>query len=300
MLTEFFTGMLLAMIIDWGALGTPHYSSMDAGQNIAYVEAIPQPLLDVLRRPCATTPRMTNSPRSYISDVGAFGLKPLFITGCVITTVFLDLSFISERWLRHTGLLAPNTSTAQKVLSVISIVFAIAGSAGLVLLSIFDTARHPKLHDGFLLLFIGGFILNAIFICAEYQRLGIHYRNHRVLRISFWIKLTFIIVELILAITFVATNFTKQYNVAAVFEWVIAFIFTFYVLTYIVDLLPSVRTKHHVPQGLADRAEMALTDHSEQPLTNDSAGPTQHNGHIDEKPLSRQKSWEMRFMSKNL
>ncbi len=41
----------------------------------------------------------------------------------------------------------------------------------------------------------GGYIISAIFICAEYQRLGIHFRNKRMLRISFWVKLTFIIVE---------------------------------------------------------------------------------------------------------
>lgn len=228
-------GMLLAMLITWGVQGEPHYPSMEAGQRIA-----------------------------YISDVGAFGLKPLFITGSVITTVFLDLGFLAERWLRHTGRLAPNTSRAQKILSTFSLIFAIAGAAGLILLSIFDTYHHPRMHDGFLLLFIAGYVISAIFLCAEYQRLGIHYRGHRILAISFWIKLGFILVEVALAIVFVSTTFTHTRNVAACFEWAIAFIYTFYVLSFVVDLLPSVRTKNHVPQG---EKEMALT--------NDSAGPNQ-------------------------
>jgi len=218
---------------------------------------------------------------AYISDVGAFGLKPLFITGSVITTVFLDLAFVSERWLRHTGRLAHNTSKAQKILSVFSIIFAIGGSAGLILLSIFDTYHHPHLHDGFLLLFIAGYVISAIFICAEYQRLGIHYRNHRIIRISFWVKLTFIIVEVVLAIVFAVTNFRNVSNVAAVFEWVIALIFTFYVLSFLLDLVPSVRTKHHVPQGFREgpAIEKGQTGPSrqgveyEQNLTNDSTGP---------------------------
>lgn len=71
--------------------GHPHYASMGAHQGIA-----------------------------YISDVGAQGLKPLFIAGCVVTTVFLDLSFASERWLRHTGRLAKNLGNAEKVLSGLS------------------------------------------------------------------------------------------------------------------------------------------------------------------------------------
>ena len=204
--------MLLAMLIVWEVEGHPHYASMSASQSIA-----------------------------YISDIGAQGLKPLFIAGCCVTTVFLDLSFASERWLRHTGRLAKNLGVAEKVLSGLSVVFAVAGTAGLILLSIFDTLHHPHLHDAFLLLFIAGYVISAIFSCAEYQRLGIHFREHFILRFSFWAKLTFILLEIALAIVFASTMFTKQQNVAAVFEWVIAFIFTFYVLTFFVDLLPAAR-----------------------------------------------------------
>jgi hypothetical protein len=110
---------------------------------------------------------------AYISDVGASELKPLFVAGCIITTIFLDLSFGSDRWLRHKGRLVPNTSRGEKILSALTIVFAMIGTVGLTFLSGFDTAHYPKLHDIFLLLFIGGYLISAIFICWEYQRLGI-------------------------------------------------------------------------------------------------------------------------------
>lgn len=246
---------LLALFINWEAQGHPILPSMDPGQTIA-----------------------------YISDTGAYGLKPLFITGCVITTVFLDAGFAADRWLRHTGRLAPNTSRAQKILSGLAIVFALAGSAGLILLSIFDTYRHHRLHDGFLLLFIAGYVICAIFLCAEYQRLGIHYRNHRIIRVSFWAKLAFLIVEVVLAIIYASTTFTKKKNVAAVFEWVIALIFTAFILSFLLDLLPSVRTKHHVPQGYQSESGMEKGGDRQyqQPLTNDSAGPNapQPNGYL--------------------
>src|SRR4051812_3871332 len=99
-----------------------------------------------------------------------------------VTVVSFDLAFILERYLRHKGRLAHNTSTFQKILSIMGIIAAIAGAAGLILLSIFDTLRHPKLHNGFLILFIGGYIISAVFICWEYQRLGFHFRQHSVLR----------------------------------------------------------------------------------------------------------------------
>jgi hypothetical protein len=136
--------MLITMLVVWNVQGRQHYDSMDPSQNIA-----------------------------YISDVGAQGLKPLFIAGSVVTTIFLDLSFAAERWLRHRGRLARNQTMAEKILSGLAMIFGIIGTAGLILLSIFDTLRHPQLHDIFLLLFIAGYVISAIFICWEYQRLGI-------------------------------------------------------------------------------------------------------------------------------
>lgn len=109
---------------------------------------------------------------AYISDVGAAELKPLFVVGCVLTTIFLDAAFISDRLLRHKGRLVPNTSIGEKVLSALSLVFAFVGTIGLTFLSGFDTERHPRLHDVFLFLFILGYLLSAIFLCWEFQRLG--------------------------------------------------------------------------------------------------------------------------------
>jgi len=91
---------------------------------------------------------------AYISDTGAYHYKALFVAGGAVTVVLLDLGMMSERWLRHKHALAPNTSWWQKGLSVLSIIAAIAGAAGLILLSCFDTYRHPLLHDKFLILFL--------------------------------------------------------------------------------------------------------------------------------------------------
>ncbi len=69
------------------------------------------------------------------------------------------------------------------------------------------------------------------------------FRQHRNLRASFWIKLVFILVEVALAIGFAACNFCHAYNAAATLEWAIAFIFTFYVFSFFIDLLPAVYSK---------------------------------------------------------
>ncbi|CAK7568625.1 MAG: hypothetical protein SEPTF4163_006621 [Sporothrix epigloea] len=227
-------GMLLGMMIGW-AVDThrEHYISMDANQHVA-----------------------------YMSDIGASPrFKPMFIALCVITTVTLDLSFLADRWLRHAGRLTPNGSRGEKTLAVLTILFALLGTAGLILLSIFDVAHHKRMHDGFLLCFLGGYVLSAICICWEYQRLGKHNRDLRVLRISFWIKLTFVLVEILLAIVFVSLTFSHHTNGGAIVEWIIALIFTFYVFSFTIDLYPAVHTSHH-NQRVHEKSGVMESSHS--------------------------------------
>ncbi|KFA69275.1 hypothetical protein S40285_09377 [Stachybotrys chlorohalonatus IBT 40285] len=181
----------------------------------------------------------------YISDIGATELQPLFITGCVLTSVFLDLAFISERWLRHNGRLIANGSRREKVFSGISIFFAFVGTVGLILLAVFDTRSHPTLHLMCLGLFILGYIVSAIFICWEYRRLGVNNREYSILSTSFWIKLVFILVEFGLVVGFMVSMRTGNSDAAAVLEWVVSFVFTFYAISFVVDLWPAVRTKNN-------------------------------------------------------
>ncbi|KAF3770703.1 hypothetical protein M406DRAFT_35082 [Cryphonectria parasitica EP155] len=208
-------GMLLGLLLHWVIdTHSEHYPSMSANQHIA-----------------------------YISDVGAQELKPLFIVGCVLTTVLLDTSFLSDRWLRHRGRLVPNSTRGEKILSGLTIFCALIGTVGLILLSIFDTARHPRLHDLFLGFFIVGYLFSAIFVCWEYQRLGIRHPEHNILAVSFWIKLAFVLVTIALAIPFVVLTRYQIYNPAAVLEWIIALVFSFYVFSFYVDLYPAMDTK---------------------------------------------------------
>jgi len=208
--------MLLSMFITWQLDGSQLYPSEEQGQTIA-----------------------------YISDVGAAKLKPLFISMGAASVVIFDIGFLAERWLRHRGKLVHDTTTAQRVFAAASTFFAIVGAAGLILLTIFDTYRHPTLHDVFLVLFIGGYVVCAICVCIQYQRLGAHFRDFRILRMSFWLKFVFIIVEVALAVAFGVLNKTKHWNTAAVVEWVIALVYTFWVLSFVVDFLPAGSPEHH-------------------------------------------------------
>ncbi|RAL58967.1 hypothetical protein DID88_009258 [Monilinia fructigena] len=209
-------------------------------------------------------PIITPMDKEYISDIGAHELQPLFIAMGTVTVVTFNIVFISERWLRHNGRLHGNTSIFQKVLSSLAIICSLAGGIGLICLTCLNDVKHHTAHDICLAIFIGGYILSAIFICWEYQRLGIHYRQHRVLRISFWVKLTFIIVELGMAIGFGICNRKSWWNTAAILEWVIAFIYTFYVWSFAIDFIPAIRTKNYESGDTEVEVAMAMEEESRQ------------------------------------
>ncbi|KAL5598863.1 hypothetical protein BROUX41_003816 [Berkeleyomyces rouxiae] len=207
--------MLLAMLIYWaGHQDAAHLISMEDDQTIA-----------------------------YISDIGALTLKPLFIAGSSVTAVFFAVSFIATRWLRHRGRLLPNVTMFQRVLISLNILSALVGMAGLIFLTIFDAHRHSNVHTICLVLFLLGFIFSAVFACWEFHSLRRYYTEEPLLRVSFWVKFVFIIVEGSLAITFGVLARQDEYDAAAVLEWIIAIIFTFYVFSYVMDLWPAVHTK---------------------------------------------------------
>lgn len=199
--------MLWAMLIVYLAQGRPRYPSQDTGTL------------------------------AFISDIGASALKPLFITGTSITSTFFFLSLLSMR--RNQAL----HKRKDRVLDLCALFLGLVGSASLILLSVFDTARHSKLHRLFLLLFMLGIVLSALFTTLEYRSLGKSFTTHPVLKYSYAGKAVLLVVEGGLSIGFAVCLGTHKPTAGAALEWVIAFIFTLYVLTFFFDLRPKARTK---------------------------------------------------------
>jgi hypothetical protein len=87
----------------------------------------------------------------FISDIGASTLKPLFITGCCITTISLDLSLLSERWLYSQRNIGKARSRVDILCGMLSIGFAAVGTLALIILSILDVAHYKKIHISLLI-----------------------------------------------------------------------------------------------------------------------------------------------------
>jgi hypothetical protein len=164
-------------------------------------------------------------------------LKPLFVTGCSITSAFFFLSLLSVRF--HHAL----KRRLERILDMLSLLTGVMGAVSLILLSVFDTLRYTMLHRLFLFLFMLGIILSAIFTTIEYRRLGKTHAEQRILTYSYNAKRCVFSLEFLLSIAFGVSMYKKKQNAAAILEWVIAFVFTFYVLSFFFDLRPSAGTR---------------------------------------------------------
>lgn len=171
----------------------------------------------------------------YISDIGASFLQPLFIAGSSVTAASFVAVLVIERLLRHTGRLHADLHRREKLFSYLAILGSVIGGLGLILLSCFNDNSFDTEHDSFLAVFIIGVALSAIFIIVEYRWLSHNCPDHKKLRVAYVVKGIIAGILIILAIVYAAC-FKTATNVAAVIEWIIAFGFTFYILSFAYDL----------------------------------------------------------------
>ncbi|KAL0639910.1 hypothetical protein Q9L58_001001 [Maublancomyces gigas] len=149
----------------------------------------------------------------YISDIGANILKPFFITGCAATALSFSASLLC---VRHNQALI---GRVEQLYDRISVVSGITGSAGLVALAVFDTARHHDLHFFCLLVFMGGVILSAASTTYEYSHLGKAFADFEILRTIYFVKLVLVLVEIALSIFFIGAILGRWYMAASCTEW---------------------------------------------------------------------------------
>jgi hypothetical protein len=227
---------------------------------------------------------------AYISDIGATNLQPLFIAGSAVSVVVFDVCFISERWLRHKGRLAHNTSLTQKVLSGFACAFAIIGAIGLILLTILDTVDHPTAHDICLVIFMYVYIITSLRSSLTISTVSdtSSQPSSLALNTNVWVftsantvscaprsgsswpssssRLVLQLVRLLPAssLEFTANTFSafaslgrtaSKRNIAAILEWVISLIYIIYQAHYAMDFFPAVHSKDNRFPSVAEMIE---------------------------------------------
>jgi len=101
-----------------------------------------------------------------------------------------------------------------------------------------------------------GVVFSALFTTIEYRRLGKTFTEHPILKISYHFKQAIVCVEVALSVAFGVTMYRKLNDVAAILEWLVAFVFTFYVLSFFFDLRPKARTKEELQQEKREHEQL--------------------------------------------
>lgn len=174
------------MLITYLAQGRPHYPSEDG--SIAYISDIGADILKPLFiTGCAITAlsfflsltieRWLRHSGRYVSVF--FSSPFVFLSlGLGVFFVSATVSFFSQDVAdcNCKFSLVPDMRRRERVLACFAILGSFIGGLGLLLLSIFDTRRFPSLHRVFLLVFIVGVGLSAIFTIIEVR---VHLRSFR-------------------------------------------------------------------------------------------------------------------------
>lgn len=78
---------------------------------------------------------------------------------------------------------------------------------------------------------------------------------------------------------FGSLNRTKHWNSAAVVEWVIALVYSTYVLSFVIDFLPAVKTKHHTSGQMLEEAAYAQSHGANGVASNNNTAAIYGNDH---------------------
>lgn len=108
-------------------------------------------------------PGQANPWVPFVSDIGAFQFKPVFILGCSITAI----AFVGTVFCVHHVRYAPrfyglhDDARWRKVLSAVALVTGLVAGTCLLFLSIFDTLESHEKHKYLLVGTFGGLALSS-------------------------------------------------------------------------------------------------------------------------------------------
>ena len=180
------------------------------------------------------------NPVAFISDIGAFDLQPLFITGGIISSLTLTATIISVHYARRERRLStqePGDEQPQfeKWVSILACVFDVAACPCRICITLFNNHAHPSLHHTFLFLTLAGTALSCI--CTAFVLWTEMWegpaKGSKLLRRSCVFSNSLLVVEVLLGSTFTGLIWTGQSKSAGFFEWAMAFVFTFYFWAFI-------------------------------------------------------------------
>jgi Frag1/DRAM/Sfk1 family len=118
---------------------------------------------------------------------------------------------------------------------------AVISRISLILLSIFNNFHFTVIYDKLVIVFIAENLISVATLVLKYilivRRYNYSSKFKRTVKVSFIIKLSYLVLKIITAIAFVIEKtLRKNINLAAVLEYVNAVLFAFFIFSFIIDL----------------------------------------------------------------
>ena len=179
-------------------------------------------------------PAQSNPYVAFISDIGAFVLQPLFISGGTVTAIALLGTVVCVHLVFHREHEFENKASPQrykKVFSVLACLFQGVSCPCQICLTVFDNKNYPRIHRMLLLGAFAGTALSAVGTIVVFWRemwREEQAKEPKIRRQSVIASTTIFGVEFCMGIVFTILLYLKFYRISGILEWVMAFLFTSY------------------------------------------------------------------------
>lgn len=202
----------------------------------------------------------------FISDVGA-AHQTWFIIFSSLSAASYFVTVVLERHLRHQRRIPGSLRKRQTVLDIFSLIFAGIGAIALVILSVFNDVDYSNVHWSMAVVFVVAVAISVLLQTVEIFSLSKSHEKYLWhLKASAITKSVMLIVAVVAIIVFIGTyadcdgndqpgdtHCDKIVSAAGVCEWIMAFILSFFFLTYVVDFWPA---KKAAEAGLTEKGDM--------------------------------------------
>ncbi|KAA1068602.1 hypothetical protein PGT21_019374 [Puccinia graminis f. sp. tritici] len=188
----------------------------------------------------------------FISDVGAAHMT-WFTPGCTLVALLYIATLLAERWLRHHERIPRVISKRHRYWGYSTAGHGILSGLSLMMLSFLSKFEHPTVHWRFTFMFAICLMISAYSQVIEVFCLKKEYPEQARLRRNAMIKLWIVSIATVLAVVFGvlflscgglvrSSRDNLLLSGAAVCEWAVSFLLTFYFLTFVLDFYPAAKT----------------------------------------------------------
>ncbi|CAI6335020.1 unnamed protein product [Periconia digitata] len=191
-------------------------------------------LLTWVAKGCPTYPGQRNPYIAFISDLGAFELKPLFLIGGILTASCFMATMVVVQLARYDHrMYGMKDAIWKQWVSVVAMASGVVAGLGLILLTILDTFRFHEEHAVLLLVTFLGLVSTMVLTTVVYWDQTWKPSPFRSLRACCITSVVIVLVDFVLGVAFYTLMQLSFWRTSGILEWFMAFTGAFYLWSFV-------------------------------------------------------------------